>query len=118
MAFLASYGLITGIEMSYSQDRAQYAAMYVPPAVAWLRLAGKAIYKLCMDQYQHGAVRSVAEEGCEWLWAGEVGFSVERWRFWKRRCGELADQENLDAHLRALAKEAQGNMESIEGDRA
>lgn len=114
MSFLASSSLIDGVEMAYSQDQADRAAMYIPPATAWILHAGESLYKLCQDRYSKSATLGVKESGCQWLWTGGVGFSPERWDFWKKRLQELGSQESLDQSLKSPAKEALKKMQDIE----
>ncbi|KAH8203522.1 hypothetical protein TruAng_002270 [Truncatella angustata] len=115
MSFLASSGLIDGVELAYARDQAERAAMFIPPAVIWIKLAGKTLHKLCQDRIARSATLGVKRPGSEWLWNGGVGFSPERWDFWKRRFGELAGQAGLDEHLQTLAREAEAKMEEIGG---
>jgi hypothetical protein len=89
--------------------------MYIPPAATWLRLAGAAIYKFCVDRHDGHAVCGTLEPGCKWEWTGEKkGFSLERWAFWKRRLGELAVEQGLEERLRSMAKEAAAEMDNVE----
>ncbi|KAI4595603.1 hypothetical protein KJ359_006592 [Pestalotiopsis sp. 9143b] len=114
MSFLASSSLIDGVEMAYSQEQADRAAMYIPSATAWILHAGESLYKLCQDRYSKSATLGVKESGCQWLWTGGVGFSPERWGFWKKRLQELGGQESLDQSLKSLANEALKKMQDIE----
>jgi hypothetical protein len=89
--------------------------MFIPPAVAWIRFAGSSLYQLCQNRAPRSATLSTMEDGCAWLWMGDVGFSPGRWKFWKQRFGEIAVQGGLDEHLQILAREAEERMENIEG---
>ena len=114
LSFFASVALIDGLEVSYSQEQIQQATMYIPPAATWIRLAGPSIHKLCVDRHDANATCRFLEPGCTWEWAGGKGFSLERWQFWKRKLAELAAEQSLDEHLRAIAQGAEASMDRTE----
>ncbi|KAI0549169.1 hypothetical protein F4679DRAFT_547760 [Xylaria curta] len=113
MAFLASSALIDGLEISWADDFADQRCVYLEAATIWLRLAPRALRKLCEERYAEAAGCGTLEVGCKWLRPGERGYSEARWNFWKQRLWELSSTDGVDDRLRQLAKHAADKMEAF-----
>ncbi|KAH7372255.1 hypothetical protein BKA66DRAFT_513831 [Pyrenochaeta sp. MPI-SDFR-AT-0127] len=85
----------------------EHAAMFGPPAVAWIFLAGKRIYQLCKQNYKRDHIASGIEQS---------GFSLERWAFWKRRFFEIARSEEVEVSARGYARKASEAMSAVENE--
>jgi hypothetical protein len=70
-------------------------------ANVWISLAGKLIFGLCKVNGE-GAARNDMAAGK--YWTGSVGFSVERWEFWKQRLDEVAVNEEASEDTRGIAR--------------
>lgn len=92
-----------GVKVPYqTSDQYWDAAVYVPPAVTWIILAGKRIYELCKSDLnrEDGTLRNVA--------------SLEQWAFWKKRFGKIAMTQVLQDKINDLAWRAAFKMSEIE----
>jgi hypothetical protein len=89
--------------------------MYIPPAVAWIRLAGVAIHKLCIEKYDSFATCQFLETGCNWEWTGGWGFSLERWQFWKQKLGELSAEQSLKRICGIWRKKLRREWRALDG---
>ena len=49
-------------------------------------------------------------------WKGGSGFSIEWWKFWKKRFGEIKGHDQASEKTKELAAEAQGRMNNIESE--
>ncbi|MCJ1262146.1 hypothetical protein MMC22_002016 [Lobaria immixta] len=96
--YYAIHSLTAGVEEPYqTPDQYRDAAMYVPPAVTWILLAGKWIYELCTH-----------DMNCE------DGASLQQWAFWKKRFGEIAKTQGLQGEIKDHAWRAAFKMGEIE----
>lgn len=75
----------------------------VPAAATWMLYAGKKIREDCQAGYEDDATGETKN-----------GFSKERWEFWKKRFGDLADRKDLKRNTRAYAKQARDEMGRLE----
>jgi hypothetical protein len=82
----------------------------IPVANVWISLAGKLIFGLCKVNGE-GAARNDMAAGK--YWKGSVGFSVERWEFWKQRLDEVANDEASE-ETRGIAKKIKETMIAAE----
>lgn len=92
----------------------QRVEIYVPGSVPWFLSAGEVIFQLCKDNVRNDGEKVVEppfwDEGIDgYEYAGDDGFNLERWAFWKeslRRIGQLqgVKTEVLEAAEKALAK--------------
>jgi hypothetical protein len=83
----------------------------IPVANVWICLAGKLIFDLCKLNGE-GAARNDMAAGK--YWTGSVGFSVERWEFWKRRLDEVAVNDEASEETRGIAKKMKEIMVAAE----
>ncbi|KAI5270679.1 hypothetical protein E4T47_05959 [Aureobasidium subglaciale] len=79
--------------------------MWIPPAVAWIEIAGDVLHKLCFEEKGVGGIERSAMM---------KSFCAERWAEWKSRFEELAAQEEIDEHCRFLARRAAMKMQATE----
>lgn len=94
-------------------EELEHTLMYVPPATIWIMLAGKTILQLCKDNYHRSHPRSVHNSD---LWKGDLGFSVERWIFWKKRFGEIAALKGIPSHVAEISLRAMAEMQKIQDE--
>jgi hypothetical protein len=83
----------------------------IPVANVWISLAGKLIFGLCKVNGE-GAARNDMPGGKHWK--GSVGFSVERWEFWKQRLDEVAINDEASEETRGIAKKMKEMMIAAE----
>ncbi|TIA64013.1 hypothetical protein D6C76_09707 [Aureobasidium pullulans] len=83
------------IELPFDDERemADEWKMYIPPAEAWMSIAGEKLFGLCFDK---------------------SAFNADRWALWKQRFAELAEQEDIDERCRGFARKAVEKMRGIE----
>lgn len=89
----------------------------VPAVLAWIQVAGREIWKKCVQLgREHEAVGpETAEEEVPWNWADkEEMFSVARWRYWKGQWGLLAQNVVFAEETRCCAIVAADLMDQIE----
>ncbi|KAI5195569.1 malic acid transporter [Aureobasidium subglaciale] len=79
--------------------------MWIPPAVAWIEIAGEVLFKLCFDE------RDVKDDEQPALMKT---FYAERWGEWKKRFEEMTEQEEIDGSCRHLVRQAAEKMQDIE----
>lgn len=75
----------------------------VPAAAVWFALCPSVIYEACQQQ----ECADCEVSGALWKGDPQLGYSIARWEFWKKRFGELADhsdatQETKDACMMAI----------------
>lgn len=76
----------------------------------WLENAGKMIFEMCGKELQHRRLHNAKEweelSGKEErkLWKGGSGASLERWRFWKQRLGQIEQDAELHEETREAAR--------------
>lgn len=87
---------------------------FIPAAAAWVTIAGAKLYQLD-EEFEYGGVHGDPGVGGP-LWNDGHGFCKERWRFWRRRFGELYSSSDLSDDLRSIAKQAADRMQGIEND--
>lgn len=80
-------------------EQRRRAAMYVPPATAWILLAGENIHQFCRDDYKRKDDR---------------GFFMARWMDWKQKFGTIAANAKLQDGVRDAASRAFNEMAKIE----
>jgi len=121
-------------EMDYFLHRASYNFLYVldirghpnftaavPAAANLFRFAGPVVWRLCRAEapcsgpligiYSEGEVERVREGG-DVLFKG-LGYSMERWAWWKERWGQLAGDDSLGADGKGHAREALEAMREV-----
>ncbi|KAK4553645.1 hypothetical protein LTR86_009143 [Recurvomyces mirabilis] len=84
----------------------------LPSAAVWIEIAGEQLYAL-EKEFPHGGNRGRPGLGGP-LWEGRYGFCGERWTHWRRRFGELADEDELEHELKDLSARAEAKMKEIE----
>ncbi|THV85912.1 hypothetical protein D6C86_08168 [Aureobasidium pullulans] len=80
--------------------------MYIPPAEAWISIAGEKLFGLCFDK---SVIHSA--EPHERI---RKAFNADRWALWKQRFAGLAEQEDIDERCRGLARKTVESMRDIE----
>jgi hypothetical protein len=121
--------------LDYYMHRASYNFLYVldvrghanfaaalPAAANLFRYAGPVLWRMCREEtacpdpaigiFSKSVVEREAEGG-EVLFAG-LGYSVQRWGWWKERWGQLAGADALGEDGRANAREALEAMREAE----
>lgn len=83
----------------------EHAAMFGPPAAAWILIAGERIYQLCKENYKRENVANGIEHG---------GFSLERWAYWKQKFFEMAESEEMEDNARDYARKTGEAMGAVE----
>lgn len=91
----------------------------MPPAATWILIAGSQIHALCKaDHDRKDGAPGVTPYHDEWLWGKGRGYSSERWAFWKKRFGEIAETEGeggkLGEGVRNVAATAAEKMGEID----
>ncbi|KAF8189033.1 hypothetical protein BJ912DRAFT_385377 [Pholiota molesta] len=81
------------------------------PANVWITLASNLIFGFCKANGE-GASRNHMPGGKHWK--GSVGFSVERWEFWKQRLDEIAINDEASEETRGIAKKMKETMIAAE----
>ncbi|KAF5855118.1 hypothetical protein ETB97_009862 [Aspergillus alliaceus] len=81
----------------------------VVAAAQWIKYSGRALYTSATNE-DEGNDNFSAVNGP--LYEGSPVLCLERWRFWKRRFGELGDQ--AQANAKQIAWKARTEMEAIE----
>ncbi|KAH6129487.1 hypothetical protein HBI69_001390 [Parastagonospora nodorum] len=122
-------------DMDYFMHRASYNFLYVldirghpsstaavPAAANLFRFAGPVVWRLCQDEtpcsgpligiYSEKEVERVRVGG-EVVFKG-LGYSMERWGWWKERWGQLASDDGLGEDGKAHAREALEAMREAE----
>ncbi|KEQ90549.1 hypothetical protein AUEXF2481DRAFT_33880 [Aureobasidium subglaciale EXF-2481] len=79
--------------------------MWIPPAVAWIEIAGEMLPKFLFEEKGVGHVEQPAMM---------KSFRAEEWREWKSRFGETAEQGEIDEHSRYLARQTAEKMQGLE----
>jgi hypothetical protein len=89
--------------------------MCVPPAATWILIAGEKIHALCKVDHEcrDGAPGSPVITTRVALGKGQ-GYSLERWKLWKKRFYEIAATEELKDSIRDIAAKAASKIEEIE----
>ncbi|SMY29908.1 unnamed protein product [Zymoseptoria tritici ST99CH_1A5] len=97
-----------GLELGYALNEAdrkieRYWEIYLPPAAAWVLIAGERLYELCF-----GLVGGGRPEAKYW--------SKDRWAGWKEKFAVMARGAGIDEDARCMefARRAEGRMEKIE----
>jgi hypothetical protein len=121
--------------LDYYMHRASYNFLYVldirghpsfaaavPAAANLFRYAGAVVWRMCREETGcpdpaigifSGGVVEREGEGREVLFGG-LGYSVERWGWWKERWGQLAAADGLGEDARVNAREALKAMREAE----
>ena len=90
----------------------------VPPAAQWICHAGDSLHAYCKDTLE-SSVESRKEDSrmveCGELYKGSRDVDLNRWRFWKRRFGDISGYEDLAEHTRRIAQKACEKMGEIDG---
>ncbi|KAL8828457.1 MAG: hypothetical protein Q9191_002576 [Dirinaria sp. TL-2023a] len=81
------------------------------PASQWISHAGEAIYGLCKAGTEQPATASMAARGSGW--SGPLGYSLERWAFWRDRFESIGN-ELLGTRTGKAAANAARAMKAIE----
>lgn len=79
----------------------------VTMAEFWISQCGEGVHERCKHDGTSESVRGP-------LWQGKEGFSADRYRFWQRRFGEIAEDEGVDDATRELAGRAEVGMRRLE----
>jgi hypothetical protein len=76
----------------------------------WLLNAGDMLFETCKEGKQHCLLRNAKDFKDEFgrkereLWKGDSGASLERWRFWKERLGQIEKDVGLMEETREAAR--------------
>ena len=105
------------------QSKNWWLGEHVPPAAQWILYAGTWIWRGSKGEWKWW------EENVDWKgydawyetsvswereWKGELGFSLDRWRFWKERLQEISGDGEVDEATTRIAKEAVAVMRRLE----
>jgi len=85
----------------------------LPSAAAWISIAGRRMYSICLDDDELIKVDATREIRDKWGARRRV-WSRQLWDHWKSRFKILARQENIDDECRRLSAKAAEKMASIE----
>ncbi|KAF2135368.1 uncharacterized protein K452DRAFT_293272 [Aplosporella prunicola CBS 121167] len=103
------------VELEGHEGRARHTMLYLPAAAQWIAVAGGAVHKACCanalgsgKKAQKGWIGG--GYGSYGLWDGGNGFSVERWRFWRKRLRRIA-KVHPDEAVRKMAENAAVQMD-------
>ncbi|KAL4066181.1 hypothetical protein J3A83DRAFT_4098949 [Scleroderma citrinum] len=83
--------------------------VFLPIAAEWILLAGKKVYSLSKANYSAGFYGNRGKN-----FKGPVGFSVERWNFWKGRFEAVSNHHKVKDETRLLATQALEAMHTAE----
>ncbi|EIW76718.1 hypothetical protein CONPUDRAFT_139443 [Coniophora puteana RWD-64-598 SS2] len=91
-------------------------ASNVAAAAAWILVAGDFLYARHADgeRYAQEADVSLAARGKQLPWHGDNEISTARWRFWCRRFGQEAQNAELPAEVRELARRSGERINALE----
>lgn len=96
MKTLAKTTLMEALEIPLeTPEQIRRAEIYVPAAIQWILISGRHIYNCCRrkDGFEGEKVPKRwigGNDGGENVFAGDEGFSIERWRFWARRLRDVS----------------------------
>lgn len=82
----------------------------VPVATAWLTIAGKTIYRHCLNNEVEDPEASEMEKAG---WGGAT-WTKQRWACWKVQLQKLREREDMDYEYRGLAAQAVCTMKGID----
>ncbi|CAA7270757.1 unnamed protein product [Cyclocybe aegerita] len=88
---------------------------FVPIAATWIMLAGNYLFHCSQDSGQGAEADSQSIAGGRG-WKGANGYSLDRWRFWKRRFSELKEQDQASEETREFARKAEDRMNKVEAN--
>ncbi|KEQ75029.1 hypothetical protein M436DRAFT_71499 [Aureobasidium namibiae CBS 147.97] len=83
----------------------------------WVENAGEVMFEMCIKELQDYRLCNAKElsedggKGQRELWEGEGGASLERWRFWKERLGDIEKNVELVEETREAARVSREIME-------
>ncbi|KAJ4297944.1 hypothetical protein N0V90_005843 [Kalmusia sp. IMI 367209] len=92
---------------------ALYYDAHVPGAAVWVLGLGKKLHEREQDLTPKNENQGNPGRGGD-LWTGSAAFSKERWAFWKKRFGEVAEFEGVSEETKSIAKEAVEAMNRAE----
>lgn len=111
MAESSTWILCCALESEFDDDFGMREAdMFMPAAAAFVRIAGKRIYELCVSEEQTSASGRAAGP----LWRGERKLSIQRWQFWKERFAHFSTMDEVGEDCRRSAAEASLSMARAE----
>ena len=103
-----------GIDRPYDDTRElqEEWRMYLPPAATWILIAGSKIRELCfMDELPEDC----NQHSVRVKWSART-FCEGRWRFWKQRFWQLAEDAVIDIRCREYAKQAYDAMDKLDNE--
>lgn len=101
-------------------DRVRRVETYIPPAAAWITIAGPNLYSYCKlnSDYTGEDVEPWWLLGDKYgglvMWDKRDGFSIERWAFWKLRLQEFSTSQYASDGAKAEAARTAEKMDAIE----
>lgn len=110
-----------GFRNEYSSVRT-YLAVELPPAVQWILHAGQWIWQGSKGDWHWWEETALdwsefdTWDGFPWPreWKGHLGFSRERWAFWKERFTAITELAEIDDDTRQLAAQGFEAMQRFE----
>jgi hypothetical protein len=98
--------LLLGIESSYNNEhfvKSQEWKVLLPISTAWIMIAGKTIYKTCLDD--RGASLDLHNKR---VW------DKPRWELWKEQLRKFENRRDFDDECRGCATRALAKMVEVE----
>jgi hypothetical protein len=95
-----------GVESSYNDKhfvKAQEWKVLLPAATAWIMIAGKTIYKTCLD-----------DQGSKLDLHNERVWDKSRWELWKEQLRGFEDRHDFGEEYRGCATRALAKMVEVE----
>jgi len=103
---LADRFLEDGIESSHNEEhvvKSQAWKVLLPASTVWIMIAGKTIYKMCLDD--HDASRNFHSQR---VW------NERQWELWKEQLGEFENRDDFDEECRGHVNRARAKMVEVE----
>lgn len=102
----ADHFLEDGIESSYSDEhvvKSKEWRVLIPASTSWILIAGKTIYKMCLDD-QHASQKSHSKRP----------WNKARWELWKEQLRKFENRDDFDDECRGYASRALAKMVHVE----
>jgi hypothetical protein len=107
LATQADHFLEDGIESSHKDEhvvKAQAWKVLVPVSATWIMIAGKTIYKMCLE----------SQDLSQNLYNKRV-WNKSRWEYWKEQLRSFENRHDFDEECRGYATRALTKMLEVEG---
>lgn len=93
--------------------------LYVAGILPWISEAGAALRQLCRDEYGRDGTKVFCppwlDDGVvDYAFAGDDGFHMERWDFWKAALRRVAGLEGISPEVVSGAAAAAEEMDRLE----